>query len=790
MVRACEAHADAQKKDRERALEYYNGKMQDMQPDEGRSSVVSHDIRAAHKKLKPSIVRTLLNEASMAKFEPVGPEDEQLAEQATQYFNHVIVGECGVKDAVSDAFDDASIIKTGVLKWSAYPNYCKSIYTYSNLEPERLQELLADEANEVEETENGHTVRRTEKRTDIKLEAVARGSFLIWPDADSIEEAPIVGERQYISRSDLVKRGYDQEMVYQIGAFDKSTDDDADDISRKGDDWTDEKAQLGKSSELVQIYELYVKLDEDQDGVDELYRIIYAENGENDDDQLHIVLDKEEVEEAPYAACKIEREAHQFEGRSLAEDLISIQRIKTHLLRQTVDNVTRSNSPLFGMDPSALTEDGQQAVFNMEPGRPIQVNPGYRVEDAIQHYAIPYTADKTFGLTQYFDEEARERTGVTDQSGGLDAEAFQGMTATSAQLMAESGIAQADMIMRTFADGLRKAFKGVLRLIIQHADKERVVRIGGEWVAFDPRVWNVDMDCSVNIGLGAGSKERDMQVLQVVLGLQREIMGSLGPMNPLVKPDQLYNALAKITETAGFANTDQFFTKPDPEEIRAQQEAAAQQPTPEQLKAQTQIQLAEKQMQFDAQREENQARANIAEKRNEAALKAQLEQQKQQQEQEIEEMNLQLELKKLEQEREMRALEMSLQLQTKGLDMLAGADPGLAGAHYMDMATKVRNAGLENLAGALDEYNANGSPIALALKAKDEQLALMAQQLEEARNDAEMLGSHSTAPVQFERDAKGEIIGVRKGGMTFAPERDERGQMIGLTPQQVQQVAE
>lgn len=97
------------------------------------------------------------------------------------------------------------------------------------------------------------------------------------------------------------------------------------------------------------------------------------------------------------------------------------------------------------------------------------------------------------------------------------------------------------------------------------------------------------MDCKVNVGLGAGSKERDLTVLQLILGLQKEILASIGADNPFVKPNQLYNVLEKITETTGFPSAEPYFTKPNEEEIAAklQQEG----PTEAEKKLQAQMQL-------------------------------------------------------------------------------------------------------------------------------------------------------------------------------------------------------
>ena len=237
--------------------------------------------------------------------------------------------------------------------------------------------------------------------------------------------------------------------------------------------------------EEVLLYEVYVRLDLDGDGIAELYRICLADRG---DDGIQnsgaggspAILEMEPADEAPYAKVVAERKAHQFEGHSLAEDLTDIQRIKTALLRQTLDNLYWQNNMQPAVDPSRLTESGIDAVYNPAFGKPITLKTGASVAEAVQWMPVPFVADKSFAMLEYLDGLARERTGISDQSGGLDPEAFRNMTATSAQLISEAGIAQAETIIRSLArGGIRKAFKGLLKLVIAHADKPRTVRLRG-----------------------------------------------------------------------------------------------------------------------------------------------------------------------------------------------------------------------------------------------------------------------------------------------------------------------
>lgn len=678
LVDACEQYSSSQEAQRQRSLEYYNGEMKDLQAEDGRSQAVSKDLRGTVKKLMPSIMRTILSNDKIVDYEPVGPGDEDSAEQATDYVNHVVIPECGAEQAIYDAVFDALLVKTGILKWTAYKRTKTKIYEFTNQPSSALLGLEGEDGIEVIEEESrpetdevilqqdpdarrhDFKLRRTEENIDIRLEAIPRGSFLIHPDSDSIEDSLMVGERQVMTRSELISRGYDKDDVYDLSTHD-GKDSDSDESSRQGDDWTDIKSTKSKAMEEVLIYEVYVQLDQDGDGISELYKICFGEGSESESSK-HLILSMEAVSEAPYADVVAEREAHQFEGRSIAEDVMDIQRIKTALLRETLNNIYWQNNLSPALDSSKLTESGLNAAYNPQFGQPIDLKPGANVNEAIQWMTVPFVADKSFSMMGYLDDVIRDRTGITDQSGGLDPEAFQNMTATSAQIMSDSGVAQAEMIIRSLArGGIRKAFKGLLKLVIAHSDQPRTVRLRDEWVEYDPRHWNIDMDCTVNVGLGAGSKERDLSVLQLILGLQRELFAQAGPNNPYVKPNQLYNVLEKITETAGFPSADPYFTQPNEQEIQALAQQGSG-PSETEQKIQAQMQLENVKAQAKSQIEEAQMNADLQVKQAELEKDTQLQILKANQDREIAIMQGELDLlkhrEKLQLEREKSGLDI------------------------------------------------------------------------------------------------------------------------------------
>lgn len=699
LIDACEQYADQQKTDRDRALEYYDGKMADLAADEGRSSAISQDVRKSVKDVLPSVMRTLLGNDRLVEYEPAGPGDENAARQATDYMNRVVLAECGAEDAIHDAVLDALLVKTGILKWAAYQQSEAKVYSYTDQPDEVLAQLVDDPGIELVEVESRPetdpevlamfpeaqrhdvTIKRIEAQTNIRLEAVPRGSFLIHPGAVSIEESPIVGERMVVTRSDLVSWGYDRDIVDSLSEYSRTDRDDTDSMSRMGDDWTDLRSQASKALQEVQIWEAYCRLDLDDDGIAEVYKVCLGENGRDhvgsgDSSGRQQILAIEQVDEAPYAAVVVERTAHEFEGRSLAEDLIEVQRIKTALLRETLDNLYWQNRPQPAINPSKLTAEGIDAVMNPVFGQPIVLAPGAQdIREAVQWNQVPFVAQHSYQMLGYMDAAARERTGISDSSGGLDPEAFRNMSATSAQIIADSSIAAAEMMIRSLArGGLRKAFRGLLRLVVAHADKPRTLRLRGEWVQYDPRVWNAGMDCVVNVGLGAGSRERDLSVLQLVLGLQRELIAGIGPDNPYVKPDQVYNTLARIVETAGFPSAEPYFTEPDPQEVAAAMQKG-QGPSIEQQNMQMQMQLEQAKAQSQTQIERAQMEADMRVREMEAQLKAQLQTMKAQSDAAIAEMRAEVDLIK---HRERLAFDY----RKAALDAAAPTGPVQAGSLY------------------------------------------------------------------------------------------------------------
>lgn len=621
MAKDAMAWGEERSQDRRTAIEYYDGIMVDTPSDPNRSTVVSRDFRSATKKVLPAIVRTILGGDQVVEYPPVGQGDEQMAEQATEYVNLVVLPESNGRKAIMDAIHDALRVRNGILKWWWDDSIEVKFTRHSGLDEMAAAQLVEQEEGaevvEASQDEQGlYTIklRRKMPRNICRVACVPSEEFHIAPDALCIEESIFVAHNQQIRRNDLIAMGYDQEKVMALPAFRKSDMVDDERITRQNDEAvTDKVPDLVKGLEEIDCWECYVRLDVDDDGIAEMRRIVFA-GGWN----AEHMLENYECDEAPFCDVVIERRPHEWQGRSLFDDVRDIQRIKTVLLRNTLDNIYWQNNLQPTVQEAAIKD--MDAVYNPSFGKPIVTKPGFSVQDAVAYNTVPFVAKQAFDMLAYMDDALIDRTGISDQSGGLPPDALQNVTAKASALMEQQGIAQVELMVRTVADGLKRLFKGVLKTIIQHQDKARTVRLRNEWVQFDPKSWNAGMDVSINVGLGAGTRERDMLAMQLVNGFQEKLIAGFGPDNPFVKPDNLYNSIAKLYEAAGLKNVDLYLTKPDPAEIQAKMEAQKNQPNPEQVKAEAQAQL--EQMKMQGQMQVEQMKAEMTQALEQARLAA------------------------------------------------------------------------------------------------------------------------------------------------------------------------
>jgi hypothetical protein len=246
--------------------------------------------------------------------------------------------------------------------------------------------------------------------------------------------------------------------------------------------------------------------------------------------------------------------------------------------------------------------DGQvniDDVLNATPGGVIRL----KNAAAIVPIQVPSVTAQAFPMLEYMDGVQAKRTGVNDAQQGLDPDVLSNVTAAAVAAMVKSNSGKLELIARIFAEtGVKSLFRGILHLLGKYQDKEKIVRMRGKYVSFDPRTWANEYDVSVNVGLGSGDRDQKLTMLQMILSKQEQILQQFGPSNPLVSVGQYRNTLAKFIESAGFKDANQFINPITPE-----QDAALAQPKPPTPDAQAEV----AKMLADVEREKTQAKAQI-----------------------------------------------------------------------------------------------------------------------------------------------------------------------------------
>jgi len=612
---------------RAQATEYYRGEPFGDEED-GRSQVVSMDVRDTVQAILPSLMRIFHSTDNTVEYAPQGPEDIAAAEQATDYANFIINRDNNGFLAMHSAFKDALIRKVGILKCWWDDQTTIDAYNYTGLDDNALAALAADPdamitvqasmpvgepapnpmTGEMLPPPMMHDVRVEYTRPDgrVKLEAVPPEELLISREAKSIAEADYVAHRRIVTVSELVAMGYDYDEVASMSSA-------YDDMNTNVERYTRNPALTNEMNERndpamrkVLYVENYIRVDYDGDGIAELRKICTAGDGNK-------ILNNEPIDMAPFATFCPDPEPHDFFGISIADTVMDIQRIKSVIMRNTLDSLAMSIHPRVAVTEGMVNLDD---VMNTEVGSIIR----QRQAGQVQPLSMPFVGREAFPVLQYMDQVKEARTGISKASQGLDANVLQSTTASAVAATVSAAQQHIELIARVFAEtGMKDLFKIVLHLITTHQDAPRMVRLRNEFVPIDPRVWNSNMDVSINVALGRGTDAERMMMLRQIGEMQKDAMKTMGPQNPLTDITKLSNTLKAMTELAGFKDTSQFWSnpaeftpppkqeKPDVNEMLIQVQIQQIQADIQKKAAQLQLDREKMQMEDDRKRDELEA---------------------------------------------------------------------------------------------------------------------------------------------------------------------------------------
>ena len=581
---------------RAESTRYYKGDPFGNEVD-GRSQVVSRDVRDSVQAVLPSMMRVFFGSEKVVEFVPRTANDLAMAEQATDYLNYIIKQDNDAIGIFYSVFKDALMNKGGFVKWWWDDSVEVQTHNFEGLDEGALGLILEEEGVEAVSVEGRPAtgispeqiaqmeamgqaapqlydveVKRSRKRNQVKIETMPPEEFFVDAAATSLDNAMVVGHRTMATVSDLVALGYDREVL-DNHLSDEFAFTDSDEYTARYSN-TEMPGPVSAAERRRVLYtEAWCYVDYDGDGIAELRRICTVGNN-------YEIVNNEAADLIPFAMFACDPEPHTFFGSDIADLTKDIQRVKSAILRGMLDSLSFALYPRTGVVEGMVNIDD---VLNPEVGSVIRM----RQPGMVQQLNVPFLGKEAFPMIQYLDSMKESRTGQTAASQGLDPDVLQSTTKAAVSATIRGAEQHLELMARLFADSFKRMFKGVLKLVITHQDKERIIRLRDEWVPIDPRVWDSTMDCSVNVGLGVGTTDERIAVLNQVSIRQQEVLEKLGANNPLVGLGQLRNTLSKMLEISGYPDSNQFFKQvpldyePPPPE--------PPQPSPEELLAQAQM---------------------------------------------------------------------------------------------------------------------------------------------------------------------------------------------------------
>lgn len=711
---------------------------------EGRSSAVSSDVFDAVEGMLPDLLEVFTASDKAVVFEPIGPEDVEMAEQVTDACNYVFYKKNNGFLILYTAIKDGLMLKTGGIKWyyetvktptvSRYVGVDEmqiALFMQENKTAEIVQRELADPTPEdLRQAQmtglpppQRYTlkIRTIEEIGTVKVCALPPDELHVSRKHNSItlDNCPYVAHVTKRTLSEVRQMGYTVSIDdinaakndnYTLSEFANE---------RQGGrfGWWNDDNPSDETMQMGFLRDEYVLVDYDGDGIAERRRIVRLGD---------VILENSECTHVPIAAWTPYILTHQFAGISVADLVEDFQRIHTEIVRQQLDNLYLANNQetVVQTDPQGNPLANIDDLLNRRPGGVIRE----RVSGAVRPYQVQWQGIQAMPMIEQLSVEKENRTGYTRYSQGMDANSLN-KTARGMTMIMNASAKRMKLMARIIAEALvAPMFKGIFKTLTEFGMEDISFRLNGKFVSINPQEWRDQYDMTINVGLGTGDDVQKSQMLAQIAQAQAVVAQS-PYAERLLNPKKIYNVQARLAETAGFKNPGEFWV--DPDSLPPAQPKQAP-PDPKILLEQAKLQNDVHKTQAEMQIEQQQGAMELEFKRKEAELDRQ---------NEMAMMQL-----KIESEERIRAAELLME-QTRGM----------------------------NPASSSSEPDNDDS---------NEQSSNVKIMLEQMQNTMTTLAESISAPKIVVRDEDGTVVGIQTLGEDVSVQksviRDNQGNIVGL----------
>ena len=413
-------------------------------------------------------------------------------------------------------------------------------------------------------------VKITPMHREVRASSPAPEDVFVSRDAvgSNMQEPRFVAENRRITRQEVIGLGIAEKDALRLTEMTGNYNSDVK-TARKTDNNEYRQSSADVLGRVVELFEVYFKIDWDRDGVTELLKVFCSRQGtimhwaDESGGQGEPCI--EMVRVRPFASGSPMKLSHRHQGRSIFDKQRTIEDTKRAMVRQMIDNMTEANNTTTIWPRDVDDED----IEETEVGRQVRAdNPSMVVP--FKHNNI--VADSIPALA-YMDKRRDERTGASISTSRENMPVQQAAHSTERIMSAMERIV--GMYARNFTNTLIRDAGVLLHEQLKLLPGKIAFEVGNEWQETEPRYWIQRNRISVTMGKSDGEKARYMAALDRVIGIQREDR-ALG-----VLTKQEYEARLDFTRMADLNDSGQYWLDPESPEgqaaAQAQQQAAQQQ---------------------------------------------------------------------------------------------------------------------------------------------------------------------------------------------------------------------
>lgn len=419
-----------------------------------------------------------------------------------------------------------------------------------NMQPVGMQQIMvfSGEITRMMDTSHVHIM-------NIKPE-----DFIIEDNAEDLKNTKFCAIRNRMTKSECLEMGWDAETIDELSFGDTQLEwrDRAEVDARHEHDGTfkDIWNDSAKDRRTTLVYEVYRKIDMDGDGITELWQLFYADEE---------ILGMEQVEEIPLEVFTPYPQPYKFHGLSIPDVIWGIQKSKSTIERQIIDNMVATNTGRYLADLGFIRNP--KDLVDNRPGVIVNVTK----MDAVMPLPITQLNPASFQVLEMLEGDKEEATGATRLAQGMEKDAISKQNSfDTIQALTTAANRRLMMFAKHFAENTLKPLLIAIHRIGMTYDKtEKFVQLSGQFIPVNPATFKQRLDMSIRVALTPMEQKEQINSLMMVHNLLRQTPGLMVNYGT----EQQYVLMMKMMEYMNIDCRDHLLMNPASPQYQAAMQA-------------------------------------------------------------------------------------------------------------------------------------------------------------------------------------------------------------------------